>query len=218
MPPLVDAQAMSPARHAVPEGQAGCRLPPQGVQRVGMAGSGVKPGRQGLPVVQMASPPPPQMASQRPMSALRRKPAAQVMGRQLPLMQETAVLLGTAAGAQATAQRPQWVAVLSASQPLAALPSQLSKPGEQVMAHIPPMHEGVPPKPEQAIPQPPQWLMLVMVFTQPARTVEQSVVGGAQVGVHTAFAQRVPLGQTLPQPPQWLLSVSGLMQALLHAT
>ena len=56
-------------------------------------------------------------------------------------------------------------------------------------------------------------LLLVMVLTQPARTVEQSVVDGAQVGVHTEFAQRVPLGQTLPQPPQWLLSVSGLMQA-----
>jgi hypothetical protein len=216
-PPLIEAQATSPTRHALPIAQAGCRLPPQGAQREGIAGSGVKPGTQGLPVAQTGSPPPPQTASQRVMSALSRKPPLQSVGRHAPLTQETAALLATSPVEQVAPQRPQWAAVLSGSQPLAALPSQLSKPVAQVIAQVPATHDGVPPRPEQTIPQAPQWLVLVIGLTQPARAVAQSIVGGAQAGVHTALAQR-PLLQVLLHPPQWLLSVSGLMQALLHAT
>ena len=140
------------------------------------------------------------------------------MGRQEPVEHDTAVLLLTAAVLQAVPQAPQWVAVLSDSQPLRALPSHWPKPDAQTMLHIPPMHDGVPPVEAQAIPQPPQWLVLLLVLMQPAPTDEQSVVGIEQVAAHMPDEQRVPAAQTVPQPPQLLLSVSGLTQTPLQET
>ncbi len=153
------------------------------------------------------------------MSTLSRKPEAQAVGRQAPVEHETAVLLATRPVLQAVPHVPQLVAVLSASQPLRALPSQLEKPVLHVIEHMPEAHDGVPPALEQAIPQPPQWLVEVIVLTQPAPDAEQSVVGARQVVVvHEPPEQRVPAGQTVPQPPQLLLSVAVLTHVPLHDT
>jgi len=152
------------------------------------------------------------------MSALRRKPAAQAVGRQAPVAQETAVLLVTRPVLQAIAQPPQWVAVLRASQPLRALESQLEKPPLQTIEHAPPAQEGMPPVLEHTIPQPPQWLVAVCVLTQPAPEAEQSTVGARQVVVHDPPEQRVPAAQTVAQPPQLPLSVAVLTHLPLHDT
>jgi hypothetical protein len=143
---------------------------------------------------------------------------AQAVGRQVPVVHETAVLPVTAPVLQAVPQVPQLLAVFSASQPLRALPSHWPKPVAQVMLHIPPMQAGVPPVEEQAIPQPPQWLTLLLVVTQPAPAVEQSVVPPEQPATQTPIEQRVPVPQTVPQPPQLLLSDCRLTQVPLQET
>lgn len=121
-----------------------------------VTGLGVKPVLQAFPVAQTGSPLPPQMASQDIMSALSRKPVAHPVGRQAPVEHDTVALPGIRLVLQAMAQPPQLVAVLSGSQPLRALESQLEKPVLQTMEQAPPTHEGVPPVLEQAMPQPPQ--------------------------------------------------------------
>jgi hypothetical protein len=78
------------------------------------------------------------------------------VGRQAPVEHDTTVLLGTRPTLQAVPHVPQLVAVLSGSQPLRALPSQLPKFIAQTIEHMPPAQEGVPPVLEQTIPQPPQ--------------------------------------------------------------
>lgn len=74
----------------------------------------------------------------------------------MPVTHDTATLLGTAAVLHARPHIPQWVMVLSDSQPLRASPSQSLKPLLHTVKHTPPAHEGAPPTLEQAIPQPPQ--------------------------------------------------------------
>jgi hypothetical protein len=216
---LIAGQELSPAVQAVPEAQASCVLPPQGAQSCGpkVVGSGVKPALQ-VPPAHTACPLPPQICSHVAPSVLMRKPAAQAVGRQAPVVHDTAVLLLTRDVLQAIAQPPQLVAVLSASHPLRALESQLEKPARHTIEQVPAAHEGVPPVLEQAIPQPPQWLVAVCVLTQPAPADEQSTVGVGQVEVHDPPEQRVPAAQTVPQPPQWLLSVAVLTQTPLHDT
>lgn len=216
--PLIAGQEVSPLPQDIPVAQASCRLPPQGTQTVVITGLTVKPDEHGGPLGHTGSLLPPQMNSQRVMSALSRKPMAQAVGRQVPVEHETAVLLITAPVLQAVPQVPQLVAVLSASQPLRALPSHWPKPVAQVMLHIPSMQVGVPPVEEQAIPQPPQWLTLLLVLTQPAPEAEQSVVAPEQLATHAPDEQRVPAPQTVPQPPQLLLSDCRLTQMPLQET
>jgi hypothetical protein len=171
-----------------------------------------------MPPEQTACPLPPQICSQVAPSVLMRKPEAQAVGRHMPVVHDTAVLLLTRPVLQAVAHAPQLVAVLSTSQPLRALESQLAKPELHTIEQVPAAQDGVPPVLEQAMPQPPQWLVAVCVLTHPAPADEQSTVGVRQVVVHEPPEQRVPAAQTVPQPPQLLLSVAVLTQTPLHDT
>src|SRR5437879_5793333 len=82
---------------------------------------------------------------------------------QAPLVQA----LAACGRLQAMAQLPQWLAsvLVFTSQPLPALPSQLAKPGLQVIWQAEFTHAGVPLLLEQARPQPPQLAALVAVLT-----------------------------------------------------
>jgi hypothetical protein len=68
---------------------------------------------------------------------------------------------------QASAQPPQWSgsALVSTSQPFAALPSQSSNPALQAIAQVPPLQLAVPFVASQASAQPPQWSVSVSVLT-----------------------------------------------------
>jgi len=217
--PLMAGHDESPVVQALPVAHASCVLPPHGEQSTGaeVVGSGVKPALQVLPA-QTCCPLPPQMASQADPSMLSRNPVLQAVGRHIPVVHDTVMLLGTREVLQAVAQAPQLVAVLSCSQPLRALPSQLPKPVEHAIEHIPAAQEGVPPVLEQDIPQPPQWLVEVCVLTQPAPIAEQSTVGARQVVAQEPAEHRVPAGHMVPQPPQLLLSVAVLTHVPLHDT
>lgn len=70
---------------------------------------------------------------------------------------------------QALPQAPQFeVVVRFVSQPFPTLPSQLPRPGLQVMPlHTPPLHCGVPPDELQTFPQMPQLLVVVRSVSQP---------------------------------------------------
>lgn len=70
----------------------------------------------------------------------------------------------------------------------------------------------------QALPHPPQWLVLVDVLTheEPHLVYPELQVKPQLPLVHFAVALAGAL-QTLPQPPQWLTSVEVLTQAPLHS-
>jgi hypothetical protein len=112
-------------------------------------------------------------------------------------------------GAIAT-QEPQLALVpMVASQPLTFVPSQLAKPGRQLIPHEPAMQTGVEfAGVAQTLPQVPQLVASVWVARQ---TPEQAVWPAGQAGVHVLATQDVvpPAGgtHTLPQLPQLLLSV-----------
>jgi hypothetical protein len=101
---------------------------------------------------------------------------------------------------QAAPQVPQWSRSVSSStsQPLRAFPSQSPKPEAHTMEQLPPEHEGAPPAPLQTMPQPPQWLALVLVSTsQPSPvTPLQSAIGA----VHRAPDMHVEPTQKAVRP------------------
>ena len=114
---------------------------------------------------------------------------------------------------QIVPQEPQFTALVLVftSQPFAALMSQLAKPALHAMAHVPLEHEGVPFVPLQTVPQAPQWVAFVFLFTsQPVcALLSQSAKPALQAMAHTLFKHEgvpfVPL-HTPPQPPQWVAS------------
>ena len=126
--------------------------------------------------------------------------------------------------AQALLQAPQWLSLVFrfASQPLALVPSQLSKPAEQVVTSQAPAVQvaeaGVATFAlVQVVSQAPQWVVLVVVSaSQPLRllpsqlpkpaeqvvTTQALAVQVAETGVATLLLVQVAL-----QAPQWVVSL-----------
>ncbi len=99
-------------------------------------------------------------------------------------------------------QRPQLATVLwtSTSQPLVATPSQLPKPGVQVMPQAPVVHEGAEFAPDaQTVPQAPQLRGSLAVVTQ---VPLQRVVPAMQASMQEPAEQSCPLPHEVPQRPQ----------------
>lgn len=96
--------------------------------------------------------------------------------------------------------------------------SQSAYPSAQAIVHVPPEQLGVPLAPEQAAPQAPQWLVLVLRLTsQPlSGSLSQSSKGATQPPFSKSMRQ-IPLwhlpytalggSQVAPQSPQWSKSV-----------
>jgi hypothetical protein len=110
---------------------------------------------------------------------------------------------------------PQWAALVrvSASQPLAALPSQLAKPvAHAVIAQAPAVHAPVPLAGLQARPHAPQWVVVSRVASQPlAALPSQSPRPAAQAtpqapALHAAVPP-VVAAQARPHVPQWVVDV-----------
>jgi hypothetical protein len=98
------------------------------------------------------------------------------------------------------------------SQPLAFVMSQSAKPALQLIEHIEAAHDAVPLAVPQALPQPPQFVALVDVFTShpSAGFMLQSAFGSMHVIPQTPFvhAAMPPTAvQACPQAPQLLVSV-----------
>jgi hypothetical protein len=111
--------------------------------------------------------------------------------------------------AQGALHDPQLVVVLSgASQPLLKLPSQLPKPGLQVMPQAPPEQLAVPLLELQALEQDPQLAVVSSGVSQPLPALPSQLPKPAlQIVVHALAEQTaVPLVdlQILPQTPQLL--------------
>jgi hypothetical protein len=141
------------------------------------------------------------------------KPALQV-NPQAPAAQVAVALAGAE---HALPQRPQCVVLarVSTSQPLVAMPSQLSKPALQVSPHVPAAHAGEALAPVgQRVPQAPQLLVSVgSGASQPVAGIpSQSAVriGSVHRRRQRPASQRAslpgPEAQRLPQAPQWLTS------------
>jgi len=154
------------------------------------------------------------VSASHPLAALRSqsaKFAAHAVIAQAPAVHAPVPL----AGLHARPQAPQWAEVSSvASQPLAALPSQLPRPAAQAVPQVPAVHAADPPAGAgQALLQAPQWAVLVRVsVSQPlAALPSQSArppmhmlpqVPAAQVA--TAPGEEA---QRVPQAPQCAGSV-----------
>jgi hypothetical protein len=110
---------------------------------------------------------------------------------------------------------PQWALLVLrlASQPLAALPSQLPKPAAHApTVHAPAAQPAVALGSEQGRSHPPQWATVVRVLvSQPLLAIpSQSPSPAVQARAHTPPTHvAVPpvVGQRFPQAPQWLTSV-----------
>ena len=110
--------------------------------------------------------------------------------------------------AQGLLQRPQCTESLLRfrSQPLVATPSQLSKPGLQIMPHRPAPHVGEAfARGAQALPQAPQFVRSVRRSTQ---VEPQGVVPAAQESTHAPRSHRSPDRQRAPQVEQLALSLA----------
>ena len=110
---------------------------------------------------------------------------------------------------QLVPQPPQWLAlfVVFVSQPLAGLPSQLAKPLLQAGAQVPLAQATLPFGLLHAMPQPPQWLVLELVFvSQPLLALPSQLPEPAlQLGVQLPPMQAVvPFGllHVVPHAPQ----------------
>lgn len=140
------------------------------------------------------------------------KPAVQLMV-QVPALQPGVPLLEL----QTLPHVPQFSGSVFRffSQPLEYSPSQFEKPElHDATAQLPELQLALPFATKHALPQAPQWLVLLLVFTsQPLPALpSQSAVGGTQeLMPQTPFTQLgvAPpgLGQTLPHAPQWLTFV-----------
>jgi hypothetical protein len=141
------------------------------------------------------------------------KPALQLATAQV-LAEQVAAPFATAG--QALLHPPQLFTlfVVLISQPSATTPLQFAKPGSQLAtAHDPATQAAVPFAALHVLPQAPQLLTLVCVFTsQPSAGFPlQSAKPGLQAATTHAPAEQpaVPFAieQTFPQPPQWLALV-----------
>jgi hypothetical protein len=101
-------------------------------------------------------------------------------------------------------QAPQLLAdaVVSVSQPLAALPSQSPNPALQTVPQRPDTHAGAAlASGPHALPQAPQFIGSWSVFVQ-AAGVPQATSGDAHDVAHAPLEHIVPGGQTAPHAPQ----------------
>jgi hypothetical protein len=126
------------------------------------------------------------------------------------------------ANAQAAPHAPQLPTVSSdVSQPLAAFPSQLAKPGLQLMSvQVPVEQEALALFSEHWVPQEPQLLLVLSGVSQPlAAKPSQSPNPGAQASLHVPRSQKPPvtlvpsIGQTVSQLPQLFALLWRLTQA-----
>lgn len=106
-------------------------------------------------------------------------------------------------------QEPQLLVLFDVliSQPLACAPSQFAKPALHEMLQLPAVHDGVPFAVPQALPQVPQFVVVVRFVSQPFATLPSQLPQPAlHVMVHDPALQAgVPLFElhTLPQAPQF---------------
>ena len=124
-------------------------------------------------------------------------------------------------------QLPQFLAsaCVLTSQPLAGFPSQSAKPGVQLVVHVPLVQAKLWLAPaEQTLPQAPQFLSSVLVFTsQPVLAARSQ---SRKPGLHAPMPQRPPVQpgvafagakQLLPQRPQLWVSELVSTQAPLQS-
>jgi len=117
---------------------------------------------------------------------------------------------------QARAQAPQWStsAPTFFSQPSPELALQSANWLLHTMPQLPEMHFGVLfGRPGHTTPQPPQWRVLVCVFTH---CPLQFTSGGEHTVVHVPAWQTFPVPHLTPHAPQFELSVWVLVQTLVH--
>jgi hypothetical protein len=134
------------------------------------------------------------------------------------LAAQAGVLLARAG--HALPHAPQWLTLVASvtSQPLAAAPSQSSKPGAHANAHMPDAHVGAAlARAGHATPQRPQFEAFASRSTsQPSAAMPlQSAKPSVQAKPHAPAAQvaRAFAGavQATPQPPQWATLVTVLV-------
>ncbi len=110
---------------------------------------------------------------------------------------------------QTVPHAPQFDAlvVVSTSQPLAALPSQLLQPASQVRPQAPAPQVGVEWGPDaQVTPQPPQEVTAERSVSQPLDALQSAKPGAQAPMTHAPAAQTAEAcesEQTLPHAPQW---------------
>jgi len=139
------------------------------------------------------------------------KPALQAPIAQVPAAQMAAAL----GKLHARPHMPQWAALVrvSASQPLAALPSQLAKFAAQaVRVQAPAVHAPVPLAGAQARPHAPQFAMVSRVVSQPLAALPSQLPRPAAQATPQVPALHVAVppagvGQALLQAPQWASEV-----------